>query len=147
MLYHMHKLIPAIALLIPLSACATARPILYPNGHLRTVGNVTADQDISQCMAEADEYISSGGENAQKTRNVAKGTAVGAATGAATGAVGGAITGSAGTGAAVGAATGATAGLLGSFFGIFGDSGPSPAYQRFVERCLQERGYDPIGWD
>lgn len=143
----MRKVIPAIALLIPLSACAAARPVLYPNQKLKTAGQETADQEISRCMAEADNYVSSGGEAQQKTRSAAKGTAVGAATGAATGAVGGAITGDAGTGAAVGAATGATAGLLGSVFGIFGDSGPSPTYKNFVERCLRERGYEPIGWE
>lgn len=140
------RLLPA-ATLICLSACSAQRPILYPNAHLRTVGSQTAEHDISRCMAEADAYISSGGPTQEKTKNVAKGTAVGAATGAATGAVGGAILGNAGQGAAVGAATGATAGLLGSLFGVFGDSGPNPAYQRYVERCLQERGYDTIGWE
>jgi hypothetical protein len=137
----------AAAFLLSLSGCGASRPVLYPNQHLKTVGSGTADQAISTCMAEADEYISSGGASEQKARNVAKGTAVGGATGAATGAVGGAIAGNAGQGAAVGAATGATAGMLGSVFGVFGDSGPSPTYQRYVERCLQERGYEPIGWE
>lgn len=135
------------SLLVAGSACSSARPVLYPNKHLQTVGRGAADDDIAQCMAQADSYIEGGGATQQQGENVAKGTAVGAATGAATGAVGGAITGSPGTGAAVGAATGATAGFLGTLFGVFGESGPSPAYQRFVERCLQERGYDPIGWE
>lgn len=135
------------ALVFGVSACSTARPVLYPNERLKTVGTATADQDISNCMAEADSYVAAGGAAQQKGKNVAKGTAIGGATGAATGAVGGAIAGNAGQGAAIGAATGATAGLLGSIFGVFGDSGPSPVYQRYVERCLQERGYEPIGWE
>ena len=140
--------LPAVAVfLVALSACGAARPVLYPNQHMKAVGNATADQDISGCMAEADSYLASGGATEQKAKNAAKGTAIGGATGAATGAVGGAIAGNAGQGAAIGAATGATAGLLGSLFGVFGDSGPDPTYQRYVERCLQERGYEPIGWE
>lgn len=146
-MFRRHFISASVAFFVGLTGCSAQRPVLYPNAHLKTVGNAAAEQDISACMAEADSYIKSGGATEQKTRNVAKGTAVGAATGAATGAVGGAIAGSAGQGAAVGAATGATAGFLGSLFGIFGDSGPSPTYQRYVERCLQERGYEPIGWE
>ena len=59
-------------------------------------------------------------------------------------AVGGALAGNAGTGAAVGAATGATAGLLHSIFSQ-ADS-KDPIYVNFVERCLREKGYEPIGW-
>ena len=28
-----------------------------------------------------------------------------------------------------------------------GKSNPSPVYKRFVDRCLREKGYDPIGWN
>jgi hypothetical protein len=71
-------------------------------------------------------------------------TAVGGAAGGVTGAVGGAVLGSAGRGAAFGAATGATAGLMRS---IFSRPQPSGAYKAFVNRCLAERGYEPVGWD
>ena len=70
--------------------------------------------------------------------------AVGGAIGGATGAVGGAILGRPGTGAALGAATGATAGLMRS---LFRRDEPSQAYRGFVDRCLRERGYDPVGWE
>ena len=62
----------------------------------------------------------------------------------ATGAAGGAVLGRPGTGAAVGAATGATAGFMRS---LFKGSEPSQAYRGFVDRCLRERGYDPVGWE
>ena len=55
-----------------------------------------------------------------------------------------AIVGTAGTGAAIGAASGATASLLRS---LFGSKPPRQTHMRFVDRCLQERGYEPMGWD
>ncbi|MGH7146524.1 MAG: hypothetical protein ACREIJ_01295 [Nitrospiraceae bacterium] len=32
-----------------LSACATPKPILYPNTHLQQVGEEVADRDIDEC--------------------------------------------------------------------------------------------------
>jgi len=69
---------------------------------------------------------------------------VGAGVGAAGGAVGGAVVGAAGSGSAIGAASGATMGLL---RGLFSSPSPSQAYMRFVDRCLKERGYEPMGWE
>jgi hypothetical protein len=125
-----------------LSACAGPKPVLYPNQHLEAVGQVQADRDIESCrdLADAAGARSAPGRGARTAGN----TAIGGAAGAATGAVGGAVVGSPGTGAAVGAATGATAGLLRS---IFSSPGPSGAYRSFVDRCLRERGYEPVGWD
>jgi Glycine-zipper domain len=133
----------AIALLGILAGCASApKPILYPNERLKAVGQAQADQDIAECRELArDAGASAGSDN---TSRAAGNTAAGGAIGGATGAVGGAILGNAGTGAAVGAATGATAGLMRSIFS--GGGGPSPAYRNFVDHCLRERGYDPVGW-
>jgi OmpA family protein len=133
-----------IPLLVSVAACAPRRPVLYPNEQMQRVGPQVAERDIDDCMRRADQYVSSGARGAQATRDVAGSTAIGAGTGAAIGAVGGAVTGNAGEGAAVGAATGGTAGLLGGIFGA--SSQPDPVYVNFVERCLRERGYDPIGW-
>ena len=132
----------AVVLVLSLTACSTSRPVLYPNAHLQSVGEVVADRDIEECesmarAAGADRQTSDTGE-------IATGTAVGAGVGAAGGAVGGAIGGSPGIGAAIGAATGAVVGLLS---GIFGHrSAPSGAYTSFVDRCLREKGYEPTGW-
>jgi len=30
--------------------------------------------------------------------------------------------------------------------GLFKAREPSPVYKNFVDRCLRERGYEPIGW-
>lgn len=130
-------------LLLP--GCSSARPILAPNQHFKTVGVEAAERDIAECRqlaeaAGADEG-SGGGER------VAKQTAVGAGIGAASGAVGGAVVGAAGSGSAIGAASGAVSGLL---FGLFNwATGPSQAdqtHQNFVNVCLKEKGYEVAGW-
>jgi OmpA family protein len=133
-----------IPLLFSVAACAPRRPVLYPNEQMQRVGPQVAERDIDECMRRADQYVSSSARGAQATSEVAGSTAIGAGTGAAIGAVGGAVTGNAGEGAAVGAATGGTAGLLHGLFGASGE--PDPVYVNFVDRCLRERGYDPIGW-
>jgi len=138
-------LVAAIFSLI-LIACAAQRPILYPNQHLQRVGNSAADRDINECMQRAEEYVSSGaGRAALEHAGVGGGT--GAAIGAAAGAAGGAVLGRAGTGAAVGAAGGGAAGVTrGLIHGLTRKQSPSPVYKTFVNRCLRERNYDPIGW-
>ena len=80
-----------------------------------------------------------------KAGGVAKNTAVGAGVGAASGAVGGAISGSPGLGSAIGAASGAVWGLLMGLFNA-GSSHPSQAYTNYVNRCLQDKGYEVTGW-
>lgn len=128
---------------VNLSACSGAQPVLYPNAHLQSVGKETAEQDIEGCkeMAEA----AGADEDTGKARKVATNTAVGAGVGAAGGAVGGAIAGAAGQGSLIGAASGAVWGLLMGLFNA-GSSQPNQAYTNFVNRCLQEKGYEVTGW-
>jgi hypothetical protein len=134
-------------LLLSAAGCAAARPVLYPNEHYTSVGEAAAQRDVDECMMRGREFAKGGSQAEAKARDAAKSTAYGAASGAAIGVVGGAISGGAGTGAAVGAATGATAGLVHSIFGgFFGPSGPDPVEGSYVDRCLREKGYDPIGW-
>jgi Glycine-zipper domain len=125
------------------NACSSAHPVLYPNAHLKSVGREAAEQDIEACKQLAE---SAGAEEGSgKGERVATGTAVGAGVGAASGAVGGAIVGAAGQGSAIGAASGAVWGLLMGLFSA-GSSSPSQAYTNFVDRCLQEKGYEVTGW-
>jgi len=124
--------------LLALLGCGTQRPVLYPNEHYQKAGGSQAEADIEECSLRAQEYVDS-----NPTIDVAKDTAVGGGFGAAVGAAGGAVVGSAGRGAAVGGATGATAGLL---RGLFRSSEPDPLYKSFVEKCLREKGYEPMGW-
>ena len=131
--------------LLLLTACSTAHPILYPNAHMQSVGKEVAAQDIEACRQLAE---SAGAEEANgKAGRVATGTVVGGGVGAAAGAVGGAISGAAGRGSMIGAATGAVWGLLtGLYHVIAGPSQPNQAYTNFVNRCLQEKGYEVTGW-
>lgn len=129
-----------IVCLFQLSGCSGPKPVLYPNDVLNDVGKEQAQQDIVACEELAEEYVETSGKGEQ----VAGKTVAGGAVGAATGAVGGAITGNVGLGSAVGAATGATYGFL---RGLFTSDEPNPTYKRFVDRCLKEKGYEPIGWD
>jgi hypothetical protein len=127
---------------ITLAACATHKPVLYPNARYQQLGPAQAERDLEECKRMAESAGANAG-NSQAGQIAASG-AKGAAVGAATGAVAGAIAGSAGQGAGIGAATGLTASLLGS---LFRDAPPNPAYRNFVERCLRERGYDITGWN
>jgi hypothetical protein len=132
-------------LALALTGCASGpKPVLYPNDQLQAVGQAEADRAIAECRELADSAGASGGSG--DVGRATGGTAAGGAIGGATGAVGGAILGRPGTGAAVGAATGATAGLLRSIFSGGGGQ-PSAAYRNFVDRCLRERGYEPVGWE
>jgi hypothetical protein len=124
------------------SACAGPKPILYPNAHLQTVGQDAAKDDIAECREMAGAAGATEGQS--KAGQVAGRTAAGAGIGAASGAVGGAISGAAGAGSLIGAASGATIGLL---TGIFSRPNPGQGYINFVNRCLSEKGYEPVGWE
>ena len=124
-----------------LAACAP-KPILYPNAYYQQVGEAVAERDIAECSEMAK---GAGAKPSQgKAGQVAGNTAAGGAVGSAAGAVGGAVVGHPGRGAMIGAASGATGGFL---RGLFRRSPPSTAYKQFVNRCLQERGYEPVGWE
>jgi len=127
------------ALFIMGTGCSKT-PVLYPNEHLVNVGKQQADADIRKCMEMAEEY----GVKSKQGEKIAKDTAIGAGGGVIGGAVGGAISGNLGTGVAAGAASGAAVGL---FYGLFQASEPSPAYKNFVNKCLGEKGYEPIAWE
>jgi hypothetical protein len=132
-------------LLFPLSlaaaaplGCAAKEPVLYPNPHLQEVGSDAAQAEIAQCRQLAREYVKSNPAG-DAARSTGQGAVVGGATGAATGAV----LGSVGRGAGAGAAGGAT---LGFFHWLFGPRDPDPLERSYVETCLRERGYQPMGW-
>jgi outer membrane lipoprotein SlyB len=121
-------------------ACAAAkRPILSPNDHLQEMAPEAVRRDIDECIRLAEEA----GAGVAQGKQMAGQTARGAAIGAAAGAVSGAITGGPGIGAVAGAAGGATWGFLGGFF-----TSKNFDYRkrRYIEDCLRQKGYDPIGW-
>ncbi len=133
----MKQILFVISILL-LTGCATG-PVLYPNAHLQEVGEAQAHQDIAECELLADQYVKS-----DEGIAAAKSTAVGAAGGAVVGGAVGAVTGSFGRSVGVGAAAGAATGLV---HGIIQASEPSPIFKNFMIRCLQEKGYEVIGWE
>ena len=122
-----------------LVACSQKRPVLYPNYHLQQVGEEAAQSEIDDCIRFAREH----GASSSSSGKVAKSMAGGGAVGAAGGAASGAVLGSAGRGAAAGAAGGAAVGFV---RGLFSSREPDPVFRRFVERCLRDKGYEPVGW-
>ncbi|HOE16760.1 MAG TPA: hypothetical protein PLX02_11245 [Syntrophorhabdaceae bacterium] len=130
--------IALIALALFLTGCGSQKPVLYPNAYLNKVGEEQAQKDIAECERLADEYAGSS-EGAQ----VAKSTAAGGAGGAVVGTAVGAVTGDIGRGAGVGAVAGAASGLV---RGVSKASQPDPVYKNFVNKCLRDKGYEPIGW-
>ena len=126
-------------LVLAVGSCAQQRPVLYPNAHLRYVGEEAAAVDSDECIQLAIDY---GAKEDSGTR-VAKDTAKGAAVGGAAGTAVGAVTGNVGRGAAAGAAGGGAASMTRS---MLNSGKPDPVFKRFVEQCLRDKGYQPIGW-
>ncbi len=122
-----------------LAGCASQRPVLYPNDHYRSVGAAAAEADIEACVALAEGH----GNAPDQGGEVAASTVVGSGVGAAGGAAVGAVFDSAGRGAAAGALGGAVTGLI---RGAMKAGEPDPVFRRFVDHCLAEQGYQPIGW-
>jgi uncharacterized protein YcfJ len=122
-----------------LAGCAAQSPVLYPNEHLKGVGETKAQIDIEECSHLAESYV-----RTNPGAKVVGGTIVGGAGGAIVGGAVGAVTGHIGRGALVGGVAGAATGLV---RGIYKSSQPSPVYKAFVNRCLRDKGYDPIGWE
>ena len=128
-----------ISFLFLASGCAQQRPVLYPNPYLKTVGQERAEADVNECVRLATEQGAQGDAGEQVAKDTAEGGAVGGAAGAAVGAVFSSV----GRGAAAGAAGGAAGALT---HALFRSSEPDPVFRGFVDRCLREKGYEPIGW-
>lgn len=123
-----------------LAACATARPVLYPNAKFKQAGEAAAQRDVDECTALGERAGASSGSGS----GAARGGMQGAAMGGAAAAVGSLIRGgNVIEGAAAGAAVGGAAGAAG---GAFQGGEGSSAMRNFVARCLSERGYEVMGW-
>ena len=142
------KTIPQIATvavaLLAISGCAAQKPVLSSNDHLLRVGPTAAEQDINQCIAYAEAGSEAGQANKENPIANAATTSV---AGAAAGGAGGAIFGNAGQGAAAGAVSGVVGSLTYALLqGLFQRKPPEPVTRQIAERCLREKGYEPVGW-
>ncbi len=122
--------------------CAGPKPILYPNAHYQSVGERVSQSDIEGCREMAD--AAGANRDPSKVSRTARNTVAGGAIGGAAGAAGGAIFGHAGRGAAVGAASSAAAALMRAL--LFQRPTTSEAHITYVNRCLEDQGYEPVGW-
>jgi hypothetical protein len=122
--------------------CAGPKPILYPNAHYQRVGESVAQSDIEGCRVAAD--AAGANRDPSQVTQAARSAAAGGAIGGAAGAAGGAVVGRAGRGAGVGAASGAAAALM--RWMLFRRPTTSQAHINYVDRCLQDLGYEPVGW-
>ena len=127
---------------VGISGCASQpkQPVLYPNNHLKAVGEQTKQYDIAACFALARASNVNERKDGEVGRKAAGGAAVGGASAAAWGAVRGGDTGNR---ALAGAAAGATAGAV---RGGLQSSETSPLFMNFVNKCLSDKGYSVIGW-
>ncbi|HTP40828.1 MAG TPA: hypothetical protein VML36_00220 [Nitrospiria bacterium] len=128
-----------LGLTVLLASCAgPQRPVLYPNEKLNSVGKEAAQQDINECIRLSVEA----GAKTDKAKETAGETVKEGARGAIIGAAVGAVTGNVGEAAAIGAAAGGASGMTEKAF----DREVDPVQRGYVDQCLRDRGYQPIGW-
>ena len=127
---------------VMLLGCAGPKPILYPNAHYHSAGERVAQSDIKECREMAD--AAGANRDPDKVTRTASQTAAAGAIGGAAGAAGGAVLGHAGRWAGFGAASGAAAALMRAL--LFQRPTTSQAHIAFVNRCLHDLGYEPVGW-
>lgn len=127
-------------LALPSVALAQQRPELFPNEHLKKVGQTQANADIGVCEGQARERFGRSTQSSQAGRRGVRGAARGAAAGALVGTITDQNVGrSVGAGAAVGGAAGVARGAR--------QRGQmDPQYQKWVEACLEDKGYRVVGW-
>lgn len=131
-------------LLIFCAFSCSYKPILDDNYKYRLVSEEKRELDIENCMKKGDEFLKK-----SKMRRVGKETVRKGAIGGFFGSIFGfvfagnsrSLLRGAGVGAGVGAVTGAvmTAGE--------GKITPDRVKQRYVARCLNQKGYGVIGWE
>lgn len=134
-------LLPVAAVAI-LAGCATSAPVIYSKKQDAVVMNERTKRDIAECGKQADARV---GRNNLNGKTVAQKSGGTAAVGFVGTAVGSVVQGSrnvwerARTAAAGGASGMATKLLLEWNEG-------DEVYQGYVERCLESRGHEVLGW-
>jgi outer membrane lipoprotein SlyB len=110
-----------------LAGCAATTPVLSPSAHLQQVGPDQARRDISECKDLADRSV-----QPLSAERVARDAALEPRRGETIGITGRVLTG---------------APAPSPYPPPSGPIQGTPAWQGFVSRCLQERGYNVTGWE
>ena len=125
-----------VSLILLLFVACASKPVLYPNNKYKRQGEEKSNKDVEQCMNDSEAYLK-GSKGKQVAKHAGFGAVVGGAMGAVAGAFSGDLAKGAFQGAAVGGAGGAAVGAL----------SPDEIKRRYVNKCLQDKGYEVIGWD
>jgi len=121
-------------------ACSKA-PVLYDNDTYKASPG-KADQAVSDCTAKAETAKAQGsGPFADALYDGVAGGAASAAAGGAAAAIGG---GNYDVGKSMEMSAGA--GFAGNFILSMFYQDVDPIFARYVEKCLTDKGYQPIGW-
>jgi uncharacterized protein YcfJ len=131
------RLFPLLALLLA-AACAHQRPVVYPDDHVKSVGDHAVQNDVNVCTDAAKVYL-----KANPAKKVAGHAVRGGVFGAIMGVVFGAFTGDYGRAISEGAAVGAAGGAVG---GAWEAGSPDQIQRAYTQRCLADKGYTVIGW-
>ena len=123
---------------------ASAKPVLYPNATLNRIGEAQGRAEVDGCVSRA---LQAGLTADQKTNEVGRRAGEGAAVAGVASAVGALITGRSSDVLRAGATGAAIGGSAGAVSGSFHNDKPNATYRQFVQRCLQEKGLDVIGWN
>lgn len=127
---------------VVLAGCATPQPVVYQKGAANAIEQQRIAKDTHDCRRRAEAAV---GLNA---RRAAAGTQVAAKTGAVAFAAT-AVAGLVGTSkdawqraraGAAGGATGAAVKVLLEW------NDPDKVHEKYVERCMRERGHEVLGW-
>ena len=127
-----------------LTSCFSYKPILFQNETYQLNGKEAADKEIDRCSKEASEYLKQ-----FKARRAAKeagrNAVIGGVIGTASGAIFGRNMKSTLIGTAIGAGVGAAMGAL----SVAGEDKvkPDQMKQRYVANCLNQKGYEVLGWE
>lgn len=118
------KMLVVFTLLFAAAGCASKRPMLAPNEHFKVVGMATADRDIDECLRQAEKYVPPSTGRARKA-------------GADTAALA----------EEKPPQDPAHAAASNIFRGFWNKPEPPAVQKNFVNRCLREKGYSPMGWE
>ena len=121
-------------------ALAAPQPDFYPNAHYKKAGPEKTRAAVQSCQADAQSHLAATAEKHGMLRDTTRGAARGAAKGALAGAI---FDDKAGRGAGAGAALG---GLSAAGKSVREEREGSPEYRKFMEACLEDKGYKVIGW-
>lgn len=131
-----------VALTLGLTACASSSPVVYSKKKDSVAMDARTQRDVSECSARADSRV---GRNGIKGAQVAQQAGSTAAVGFVAAAVGSVVSNTRGAferarGAAAGGASGMATKIL-----LDWNQGDD-VFQGYVEKCLEQRGHEVLGW-